>query len=79
MLHTKAQVHWPFGSREVDLKKAFYHIWAWRPSWSCDQDHFNILFHPIIKNHHMKFEFNVVSEVFENVDERLKQESLVYY
>ena len=19
--------------------KGFYHIWAWRPSWSCDQDH----------------------------------------
>ena len=19
--------------------KDFYHIWAWRPSWSCDQDH----------------------------------------
>ena len=23
--------------------KGFYHIWAWRPSWSCDQDHLNKL------------------------------------
>ena len=21
----------------------FYHIWAWRPSWSCDQEHLNKL------------------------------------
>ena len=21
--------------------KSFYHIWAWRPSWSCDQHHVN--------------------------------------
>ena len=21
--------------------EVFYHIWAWRPSWSCDQDHVN--------------------------------------
>ena len=24
--------------------EGFYHIWAWRPSWSCDQDHVNIFF-----------------------------------
>ena len=23
------------------ILKGFYHIWAWRPSWSCDQDHVN--------------------------------------
>ena len=39
--------------------KGFYHIWAWRPSWSCDQDHLNKLFcSPILKSLHMKFEFN---------------------
>ena len=34
MLHTNAKGHWPFGSGKED----FYHIWAWRPSWSCDPD-----------------------------------------
>ena len=24
--------------------KGFYHIWAWRPSWSCDQHHVKIFF-----------------------------------
>ena len=26
--------------------KGFYHIWAWRPSWSCDQEHLNKLSFP---------------------------------
>ena len=26
--------------------KGFYHIWAWQPSWSCDQDHLNKLSFP---------------------------------
>ena len=26
--------------------KGFYHIWAWRPYWSCDQDHLNKLSFP---------------------------------
>ena len=33
MMHTKFQGHRPFGSRE-----GFYQIWAWRPTWLCDQD-----------------------------------------
>ena len=28
------------------ILKGFYHIWAWRPSWSCDQDHLNKLLLP---------------------------------
>ena len=28
-------------SIEEDLKKAFYCIWAWRPSWSMNQNHLN--------------------------------------
>ena len=24
---------------EKKLLKGFYHIWAWQPSWSCDQTH----------------------------------------
>ena len=39
MLHTKIQGHRHFGSGEEDVFLGFYHIWAWRPSWSCDQDH----------------------------------------
>ena len=23
---------------EKKIFEVFYHIWAWRPSWSCDQD-----------------------------------------
>ena len=26
---------------EKKILKGFYHIWAWLPSWSCDQDHVN--------------------------------------
>ena len=37
-LHTKSQGHWPSGSWEEDFLNGFYHIWAWRPSWSCDQN-----------------------------------------
>ena len=33
MLHIKFHFDWP--SRFL---KWFYHIWAWLPSWSCDQD-----------------------------------------
>ena len=28
----------------------FYHIWAWRPSWSCDQDPANKLSFPLPKD-----------------------------
>ena len=38
MLHTKCR-----GNRlpvpEKKILKGFYHIWAWRPSLSCDQHH----------------------------------------
>ena len=37
MLHTKSQGDRPPGSGEEYFLKGFYHIWAWRPSWSCDQ------------------------------------------
>ena len=30
---------------EEKIFKEFYHIWAWRPSWSCDLDHeYKLLF-----------------------------------
>ena len=34
MLHTKFHENRP----AENLLKGFYHIWAWRPSWSCDLD-----------------------------------------
>ena len=48
MRHTKFQDHWLFGSGEEDFLR-FYHIWAWWPSWSCDQDQLNKLSlpHPV--------------------------------
>ena len=38
MLHTKFHENRPAGSGEEDFLRGFYHIWAWRPSWSCDLD-----------------------------------------
>ena len=38
MLHAKFQDHRTSGSEEEDFK-GFYHVWAWRSSWSCDLDH----------------------------------------
>ena len=38
MLHTKFRENPPAGSGEVVFLKGFYHIWAWRPSWSHDPD-----------------------------------------
>ena len=43
MLHTNFQCHRPFDSREDDFFLGFDHIWAWRPSWSCDLDSLNKL------------------------------------
>ena len=37
MLHAKFQDHRTSGSGEEDFL-GIYHIWAWRPSWSCDLD-----------------------------------------
>ena len=34
---------------EKKIFKGFYHIWAWRPSWSCDLDHFYKLSFPLPK------------------------------
>ena len=48
MLHAKFQDHRISGSGEEDFK-GFYHIWAWRPSWSCDLDHLYKLSFPLPK------------------------------
>ena len=47
MLHTKFRGNRPTGLEEKRFLKGFYHIWAWRPSWSCDPDAANILSFPL--------------------------------
>ena len=34
---------------EKKIFKGFYHIWAWRPSWSCDLYHLYKLSFPLLK------------------------------
>ena len=56
MLHTKFRGNRPAGSGE-DFD-GFYHIWAWRPSWSCDPDTANELTFPLPKEVYVKFGFD---------------------
>ena len=46
MLHAKFEDPRPLGSRVEDFK-GFYHIWAWRPYWSCDLDDLCIHWFPL--------------------------------
>ena len=48
MLHAKFQDHRTPGSGEEDFL-GVYHIWTWRPSWSCDLDHLYKLLFPLPK------------------------------
>ena len=54
MLHTKFRDN-QFWRR---LLKGFYHIWAWRPSWSCDPDAANKISSPYPRRLHIKFGFD---------------------
>ena len=45
MLHIKFQVI-GLSVPEKKIFEGFYHIWAWRPSWSCDLDRLNMLSFP---------------------------------
>ena len=38
MLHIKFHENQPACSGKEVFLSVFYHIWAWRPSWSCDPD-----------------------------------------
>ena len=40
-IHTKFQGYQLIGSGKEDIKRV-YHIWAWRPLWSCDLNELNI-------------------------------------
>ena len=40
MLHTKfREIGLPVLEKKI-FEGVFYHIWVWRPFWSCDQHHF---------------------------------------
>ena len=67
-MHTKPQGYWPFGSKEEDFLKGFYHIWVWQPSWSCDPDTANkllflltieVLYDPVVSEKKMFEEFSL--------------------
>ena len=60
MLQAKFQDHRTSGSGEEDFK-GFCHIWAWRPSWSCDLDHLYKLWFPLPKETHIEFGFDLPS------------------
>ena len=51
MLHAKGQDHRTSGSGE----EGFYHIWAWRPSWSCDLYHLHKFLSHFPRRINMKF------------------------
>ena len=57
MLHTKFRENRPAGSGE-DFLIGFYHIWAQRPSWSCDLDFGIKLSQPCPGMLHIKFQFD---------------------
>ena len=54
MLHTKFRENRPAGSGKEDFLKGFYHIWAWRPSWSCETNFRS----PYPRGLHIKFGFD---------------------
>ena len=66
---------------EKKIVKGFYHIWAWRPSRLCDQDHLYILLFHLPKELPHKFGFDWPSgceEIFENGG-RTDTRARVYY
>ena len=72
MVNTKFRGNRPAGSGEEDLS-GFYHIRAWRPSWSCNMDFAIKLKMPLQRRLQIKFQLTgqVVSEkkIFEIVDD----------
>ena len=69
--------------QEKKIFKGFYHIWAWRPSWSCDLDHLYKYFVPPSQGgstENLALIGQAVSEekMFENVDGRTP-DPWVYY
>ena len=50
---------------EKKILKGFFHIWAWRPSWSCDPDATNKLSFPLPKEALHKIWLEFVEAVLE--------------
>ena len=68
MLHAKFQNH-RSGSGEEDFLRFLPYtcVWAWRPSWSCDLEHFHKLSFPLPKEAPYKALIGrAVLEMFEN-------------
>ena len=63
MLHTKFRENRPAGS---GFLKGFYHIWAWRPSWSCDPDAANKVSFPLPKEAPHKSNRNAMNRNWSN-------------
>ena len=57
MLHAKFEDQRTSSSGEEGFKD-FYHIWAWRPSWSSELDHLYKLVFPLPKRLHMNIGFD---------------------
>ena len=43
---------------EKKIFKGFYHIWLWRPSWSCDLNHLYNFGSSFLRRFHIKFGFD---------------------
>ena len=43
---------------EKQIYEGFYHIWTWRPSWSCDQHAANKFLFPYIRRLRIKFGYD---------------------
>ena len=61
MLHAKFRGNRTIGSGDENFK-VFYHIWAWRPSWSCDPDAANKLSFPYPRRLSIKFGFDLPND-----------------
>ena len=57
MLHAKFKEIRPLVLEEK-VFKGFNHIWAWRPSWSCDLNHLYKLSFPLPTRLYIKFGFD---------------------
>ena len=66
MLHTKFRENRAASSVNRFLK-GFYHIWAWRPSRSCDPDAANKISFPLPMRLHIKFGFDLPSDFGEDL------------
>ena len=54
---------------EKKIFRGFYHIWAWRPSWSCDQDIAINISMPLPKEAPHKISTVSEKKIFEIVDD----------